>query len=434
MIYERAAQTHELAAATDAPSFCELADRFRPLFDRIEADAVRRESARELPYEPVELLRRAGFGAVRIPRRFGGLGATLPQLFRLLVELATADSNLAHLFRGHLAFVEERLNAQDPATQDYWFPKVVSGALIGYAMSERIAVTGNETTLTRRADHWILEGKKFYSTGTIYADWIVASAAEGENFCTVGIPSDTPGVTRLDDWDGFGQRLTGSGTTIFERVRVEPEHIVRRFDPQRRKKSYHLAFLQLVLLATLAGIGRAALRDASEFVRSRTRGFGIPGASSPRSDPLVQRVIGRLSSLSFAADSMVDGVAHALETVHRAHLAGNAEEADFTAVDIQAFQAQQIVIDHILAATTLLFEVGGASATSESRSFDRHWRNARTVASHNPAIYRERAIGDYVLNGKTPETYWVVAQKAESSSGDTRTDSRPIAAETPVSS
>lgn len=65
----------------------------------------------------------------------------------------------------------------------------------------------------------------------------------------------------------------------------------------------------------------------------------------------------------------------------------------------------------MLEATTLLFEVGGASATSTERSFDRHWRNARTVASHNPAIFRERAIGDYLLNGTSPDAAWNAAEK-----------------------
>ena len=34
----------------------------------------------------------------------------------------------------------------------------------------------------------------------------------------------------------------------------------------------------------------------------------------------------------------------------------------------------------------------------------RHWRNARTLASHNPVIYRDRIVGDYVLNSTSPST------------------------------
>ena len=46
----------------------------------------------------------------------------------------------------------------------------------------------------------------------------------------------------------------------------------------------------------------------------------------------------------------------------------------YTVANIKAYQAQQIVIEQVLEATTLLFEIGGASATSESRRFDRYWR------------------------------------------------------------
>jgi hypothetical protein len=40
-----------------------------------------------------------------------------------------------------------------------------------------------------------------------------------------------------------------------------------------------------------------------------------------------------------------------------------------------------------------LFGVGGASAVAERFRLDRHWRNAHTLASHNPVIYRDRLVG-----------------------------------------
>ncbi|MFD1211978.1 hypothetical protein ACFQ36_07985 [Arthrobacter sp. GCM10027362] len=38
----------------------------------------------------------------------------------------------------------------------------------------------------------------------------------------------------------------------------------------------------------------------------------------------------------------------------------------------------------------------------------RLWRNARTISSHNPAIYRRQAVGGYVPNGVSPVT-WTLA-------------------------
>lgn len=394
------------------PTYEELAQRFRPIFERIAEGAVEREQNRALPYEAVKWLREAGFGRVRIPQAYGGFGATIPQLFRLLVELATADSNVSHLLRGHFAFLESRINHTDEAVREFWFPKIVEGALIGYAMAELTEVTGTSATITQTDGKWFLNGKKYYSTGTIYADWIVASVVDGEERVSVALLANSPGVTREDDWDGFGQRMTGSGTTIFEQVEIDPANINRRLTGKDSyAQSYQKAFLQLILLASIAGVGRAIKRDGIAFVQRKTRAFGVMGESSPRNDPLVQRVVGRLASLSFAADTIVEGIALALEEVHQARLADTADEALYVETEIKAFQAQQVVIDLVLQASTLLFEVGGASATSETRRLDRHWRNARTAASHNPAIFRERAIGDYYLNGTVPDAAWAAAEK-----------------------
>ena len=390
----------------------QLHERFAPVFQRIAQGAVQREQERTLAFDAVAWLKDAGFGALRVPRSQGGLGATLPELFALLIELGSADSNLPQIVRAHFGFVEGRLVSQDSDSQADWFPKVAAGQLWGAAMAERSDTTTNSVTLKPTADGWQLDGQKYYCTGTLYADWVAVAAADGADFISVVVPTDAPGVTRVDDWDGFGQRLSGSGTTRFDRVAVPEHQVLRRFKPgELRAESYISAFYQLFHLATLAGIARAALRDAVEFVQGRTRAFGIPGQSSPRLDPLVQRVIGKLSSLSYAADSLVQATAQVLQTTHEAVLDGSISEAQYVDADVRTYQAQQVILPLVLEATSLLFEVGGASATSQVRRLDRHWRNARTLASHNPAIYRERALGDFYLNDVSPAAAWRAAQE-----------------------
>jgi len=51
-----------------------------------------------------------------------------------------------------------------------------------------------------------------------------------------------------------------------------------------------------------------------------------------------------------------------------------------------------------LEAATKLFDVGGASATRRGAQLDRHWRNLRTIASHNPSSYKAKDIGHYLVN------------------------------------
>jgi alkylation response protein AidB-like acyl-CoA dehydrogenase len=232
-------------------------------------------------------------------------------------------------------------------------------------------------------------------------------------------------VERIDDWDGFGQRLTGSGTTHFHNVRIADGQIIRRFSPDdKREDSYNLSFLQMILLTAMAGVGRAAVRDIVEFVKPRTRAFGIPGQSSPKDDPLVQRVVGRVASLSYALDSLIENNSRHLQELYEAKHAGAAKPEDFVAANVRTIEAQQVVIDFVLQITSHVFVVGGASATAESRRLDRHWRNARTAASHNPAIFRERAIGDYLLNGTAPVTRWSL-QREKVADGETENTKPP---------
>ena len=59
-----------------------------------------------LPFEQVRWLNEAGFGRLRVPAEHGGDGIGFEPFFRLLIELAEADSSVAHLYRSHFAFVE----------------------------------------------------------------------------------------------------------------------------------------------------------------------------------------------------------------------------------------------------------------------------------------------------------------------------------------
>jgi alkylation response protein AidB-like acyl-CoA dehydrogenase len=70
--------------------------------------------------------------------------------------------------------------------------------------------------------------------------------------------------------------------------------------------------------------------------------------------------------------------------------------------------AQGVVIHHALDAATRIFEVGGASIASGAHALDRHWRNARTLASHNPLSYKYRSLGANLLNGDELPYHWSV--------------------------
>jgi alkylation response protein AidB-like acyl-CoA dehydrogenase len=396
---------------TDTTEPAQLAERFRPVFAKIAEGALDREASRALPYDQVSWLREAGFGKIRVPRSYGGLGATLPQFFRIMIELGKADSNLPQLLRGHFGFVESRLVHADPNVRDRWLRRIADGVIIGNAQSElgNQSFWENATTASKAPDGtgWRLSGRKFYSTGSLFADWIYTTATiDGARSASVLVPASADGVSRLDDWDGFGQRLTGSGTTLFDDVEIRPEN-VEPYENGQPPKSYLAAFFQLVHLATLSGIGRAAVAEAAAFARQRNRNLVNPQYPAPKDDPLVQAVIGRITGASFAADATTLAAVDAVDEVYQAEVAGHAGTELLDRADAAVYAAQGQVIELVLGLVTQLFEAGGASAVTERFRLDRHWRNARTLASHNPVIYCDRIVGDYVLNGTSPSGAYV---------------------------
>jgi alkylation response protein AidB-like acyl-CoA dehydrogenase len=380
-----------------------LATPFRPVFARIRERAVERDLERDLPHAEIGWLREAGFSTLRIPEAHGGLGFTLPELFALLIELSEADPNITNAYRSHLGFTEDVLNSPPSAWRSTWLEKLGKRELIGSGFSE----TGEgkigtySTRLSLKDGRYVLNGAKFYTTGSLYADWINLGAGD-DNGDPIGalVPTRAKGVEILDDWDGFGQALSASGTARFTDVELSPDLI----KPNAARFPYSGGFFQLVHLATLAGIGRAAAGEVSRLVHERKRVYGRGNASRTALDPQVLQVVGRVRSAAYSAGAITLKAAEALQRSYLANL-GEDEAAKVQAslhADLEVSQSVTVVTGLILDATTILFDALGASAAKKSAGLDRHWRNARTISSHNPRIYHDRIVGDFAVNGATP--------------------------------
>jgi alkylation response protein AidB-like acyl-CoA dehydrogenase len=385
-------------------------DALDALLAEIAEGAAVRERDRIPPFEQVRAIGDAGLGALRVPVADGGPGATLRELFAFVVRLADADSNIAQSLRAHFHFVEGRIAAADEAQRERWFPQVLAGKLFGNGTVERTTkeIFGFETALTPApeggdgaggAGGHLLNGTKYYSTGSLYCDWIVVGARLPDaTIVSAVVPVDREGVVLEDDWDGMGQRLTASGTSRFTDVRVADDELLASGigKPTTVPRS---AFLQLYLVAVAAGIARAVATDAARVARGRSRSFGHASAELPKDDPLVQRVVGQISAYAFAAEHAVLAAADALDVA-----AASRDDASVHAAAVAAAQAQVVAAELVPRAAELLFDAGGASATARDVDLDRHWRNARTLASHNAAMYKARAIGDLLINGQTLPT------------------------------
>ncbi|MGG3643509.1 acyl-CoA dehydrogenase family protein [Bacillus gobiensis] len=372
------------------------------LISEVARDAKeRRSSGNEAnPYFAFELIRQSRLGALRIPVELGGGGANIRELFQVIIQLAEADPDVAHSLRAHNSFVEDLLISPDNEKRKTWIQRITDGEIIGNAVTEissrNVGTNLYETTLSPDGDGYRLNGTKYFSTGTLFADSVLVKASKLDGIpVTVLIPTDREGVVIEDDWDGIGQRLTGSGTTHLKNVFVKKEEVTVNSNDKTPFNSY----LQLYLHAVITGIVRNIVTDAATLLHNRSRTFSFAAADTAAADPQLQQIIGQLSSSAFAAEAIVLAAAETLDIAVDSAASGNIDYALSHNASLRAAQAK-VVIDNIaLQASTQLFEVGGASATRQSAKLDRHWRNIRTLASHNPTVYKARAIGDYIVNG-----------------------------------
>jgi alkylation response protein AidB-like acyl-CoA dehydrogenase len=374
------------------------------LLDYIDAGVVDRDQENRHPFEEFEVLRAARLGALRLPVADGGGGATLSELFGVVIALGAVDPNVAHSIRNHLNFTESLLRQGERADRR-WVDQIKAGKLFGLASTELSNKQAGRrqrnfaTAVTDGPDGLRLSGQKFYSTGNLYANYLVVGATgpDGEP-ARVVVPADRDGVAVDRDWDGIGQRFTGSGTTRFDNVVVQRGEFLS-IGEHYTELPYSATFPQLFLTAVIAGILRRVVRDATSLVRAKQRTFYHAASDRPVDDPILQQSVGLLSSQAFAAEALVESAAGALADAYAAHGAPEEPELSLRAA-LRAAKAKVVVDELALRAAGDLFDVGGGTAARQSSHLDRHWRNIRTLAAHNPKTYKARAIGAHELTGE----------------------------------
>jgi alkylation response protein AidB-like acyl-CoA dehydrogenase len=373
-----------------------LNQRAAKLLPKFALGAGEREHVRELPYELVDSIAAAQLFAFRVPEKYGGAGSSVRDVIRFIVEVAAVDSNIAQALRPGFALVESLRFSGSEAERERWFGRVLAGDFFGNAGWEIGGANGAVSArITKQGDHFKANGSKYYSTGSLYADWISTVAInEADELVSFTIPRNREGLDLLDDFDAMGQRLTASGTTNLRDVTVYPDEIRAR-TPASDQRSPVTAFLQLFLGAVEAGIAKNALADAVEFTRRSARPIKHSSAKKSVDDPYVQYSVGEISARAYAAEAVV---LRAADSIDAAWASGLEPRALITAA-VEVAQAQFLAAEAALRASELIFDVGGGSATARKHNLDRHWRNARTVANHNPRQWKAAAVGAYQLSG-----------------------------------
>ncbi|WP_436534557.1 acyl-CoA dehydrogenase family protein [Actinoplanes sp. HUAS TT8] len=404
MTAEVTAATTASAAGTTDWTVAGIRAGAEPILRVLAAGARDREADRRYAYAEVRALAEQRITLTGIATADGGAGGTVRDVADLIIAIARADSNVAQALRGSFLIANQVAARPDLPNRATVLARLRAGDLFAGTGNERTGGPSGSvhTTLRRDGDGFRVDGEKYYSTGGLYASWFTGSAvAEDGRVYSFTVPVDRDGVQRLDDFDAVGQRLTQSGTTRLAGVRVAADEVTSR-DNSALDIPWLGSFAQLYLAAVEAGIAAAAFDDALWFARERARPIKHSTAARSVDDPYVRHTVGEIAARAQAARAVVLLAAEQLTAVRE--IARDEQRSAAAAASVTVAQAGVIAVESALRAAELLFDVGGGSATSRDLALDRHWRNARTVANHNPRQWKAAVAGAWHLTGEEPPT------------------------------
>jgi SfnB family sulfur acquisition oxidoreductase len=400
-------QAEVLFSATEAVAAA------RAYAESIAVGVIERDRAGAVPYAELAALDASGLLGITVPAAYGGPDLSPVVLAEVIRTIAAVDPAIAQVPQAHFLFVDVLAVHGRPPQQERLFADVLAGARLGNGMAERGGQHAQDLQTRLRSvskgegaeGRLRLDGRKYYCTGAISARWIGVSALDdGDRLVLAFVERDAPGVWVGDDWDVMGQRATVSGSAVFDQVAVDPGLVVpfgRAFEvPQQLG-----ARAQLVHAAIQVGIAGGALRDAAEFVRTRARPFFEAAragwAQAAAADPHTIHRFGRLATRVRAAEALLASAAATLEEVTRVPRDATAAARGSIAVA----EAKAFASDVAVEVAGDLFALAGASAADERHDLSRHWRNARTHASHDPVDWKYHHVGNFRLNHVLPPNH-----------------------------
>jgi len=374
-------------------------DVARALAQTLRQDSIARDRERRLPHDELALFSRSGLWGISVPRAFGGAGVSNVTLAQVVALIAQADASLGQIPQNHYYALEVLRVNGSPEQQQRLYAEVLAGQRFGNALAELGTRTAHDRTtrLSRDGDGYRINGRKFYATGALYAQRIPTSVVDEQGVQQLAfVPRASAGLEVIDDWSGFGQRTTGSGSVVFDNVYVEARDVVP-FQTAFERPTPVGPLAQILHAAIDTGIARAAYEDALHFVRTRTRPWIDSGIEKAVDDPLSLKTIGHLAIRLHAAEALLE---RAGEYLDRAQAQSTADSV--AAASIAVAEARAISTEISLAAGSTLFELAGSQATLAEHGLDRHWRNARVHTLHDPVRWKYHAIGNYYLNDEKP--------------------------------
>lgn len=391
-------QSEQLAHAYIIKSDEEALEIARNLAEQFKINAVQRDAERILPFEEIEAYSQSGLWAITVPKEYGGAEVSSYTVAQVIALMSGVDGSIGQIPQNHFYGLEILRNNGTEEQKQKLYAEVLKGARFGNALAEfKTKTTAQRQTAIRKTEQgYVINGEKFYCTGSLFAHRIPTLVVdEHEQQFLAFVPRDSEGLTLIDDWSGFGQRTTGSGTVKFDNVQVLEEDVVR-FDTAYSRPTISGPFAQLLHASIETGIARAAFEETLNRVR-QARPWIDSGVDKATDDPLTKLELGRVIADVRASEVLLKQAARSVDAAK-----ADPTEARVAKASLDVAKARAHSSETALKASSKLIELAGSRGSQREDGLDRFWRNARVHTLHDASRWKYYFIANYLLNGVLP--------------------------------
>jgi len=391
-------QAEQLAHAHIIQSDAEALEIAHNLAEQFKAGAMQRDAERILPFEEIEAYSQSGLWAITVPKQYGGAEVSSYTVAQVIALISGVDGSIGQIPQNHFYGLEILRNNGTEQQKQKLYAEVLKGARLGNALAEfKTKTAAQRQTAIRKTDQgYVINGEKFYCTGSLFAHRIPTLVVDEQDQQFLAfVPRNSEGLTLIDDWSGFGQRTTGSGTVKFNNVQVLAEDVVP-FDIAYSEPTLSGPFAQLLHASIETGIARAAFEETLKRVR-QARPWIDSGVDQATDDPLTKFELGRIVADVRASEVLLKQAARSIDAARPAPTAENVAKASLDVAKVRAHSTETA-----LKASSKLIELAGSRGSQREDGLDRFWRNARVHTLHDASRWKYYFIANYLLNGILP--------------------------------
>ena len=391
-------QAQQLAHAHIIQSDAEALEIARALADQFKHHAVQRDAERLLPFEEIEAYSQSGLWAMTVPKQYGGAEVSSYTVAQVIALMSGVDGSIGQIPQNHFYGLEILRNTGTEQQKQKLYAEVLKGARFGNALAEFKTKTAaqKQTAISPVDGGFVVNGEKFYCTGSLFAHRIptLVKNEHGRELLAF-IPRQSEGLELVDDWSGFGQRTTGSGTVKFNHVFVEADDVIP-FDTAYSQTTISGPFAQIMHAAIETGIARAAFEETLIRVR-QARPWIDSGVDKATNDPLTLFELGRIAADVRASEVLLKQAARSIDAAKPQPTVENIAKASIDVAKVRAHSTETA-----LKASSKLIELAGSRGSQREDGLDRFWRNARVHTLHDASRWKYYFIANHLLNGVLP--------------------------------